>query len=49
VLEKKGVEVLACQTCLDYYDMKEKMAAGTVSNMPDIIEAMHTAGKVIHL
>ena len=49
VLEGRGVEILACQTCLDYYGMKEKMGAGTVSNMPDIIEAMHAAGKVIHL
>lgn len=49
VLEKRGVEVLACQTCLDYYGIKEKMAAGKISNMPEIIEAMQTAGKVIHL
>src|SRR3990172_1961054 len=49
VLEGRGVEILACQTCLDYYGMKERMGAGTVSNMPDIIEAMQAAGKVIHL
>jgi selenium metabolism protein YedF len=49
VLEEKGVQVLACQTCLDYYNIREKMAAGKVSNMPDILEAMHEAGKVIHL
>lgn len=49
VLEGRGVEILACQTCLDYYGIKERMGAGKVSNMPDIIEAMQTAGKVIHL
>jgi len=49
VLEGKGVEILACQTCLDYYGIKEKLGAGKVSNMPDIIEAMQAAGKVIHL
>ena len=49
VLEKRGVEMLACRTCLDYYGIREKIAAGTVSNMPDILEAMHEAGKVIHL
>ena len=48
-LEGRGVEVLACKTCLDYYDIKEKMGAGKVSNMPDIIEVMQGAGKVIHL
>jgi selenium metabolism protein YedF len=49
VLEGRGVEILACQTCLDYYGIKEKMGAGKVSNMPDIIETMQIAGKVIHL
>lgn len=49
VLGERGVEVLACQTCLDYYGIIEKIAAGTVSNMPDILETMHAAGKVIHL
>ena len=49
VLEARGVEILACQTCLEYYGIKEKIAAGKVSNMPDIIEVMQQAGKVIHL
>ncbi len=49
VLEGRGVEILACQTCLDYYGIKERMGAGKVSNMPDIIEAMQAAGKVVHL
>ena len=49
VLEQRGVEVLACQTCLDYYGVKEQIGAGTISNMPDIIETMQAAGKVIHL
>lgn len=48
-LEGRGVEILACQTCLDYYGMKEKIGAGKVSNMPDIIEAMQNSGNVIHL
>ena len=49
VLEKRGIGLLACQTCLDYYGIKEQMGAGKISNMPDIIEAMQAAGKVIHL
>ena len=49
VLEERGVEVLACQTCLNYYDVIEKIATGKVSNMADIIEAMQAADKVIHL
>jgi selenium metabolism protein YedF len=49
VLEGRGVEILACQTCLDYYGVKEKIGAGKISNMPEIIEAMQAAGKAIHL
>jgi len=48
-LQGRDVEILACKTCLDYYGMREKMGAGKVSNMPDIIEVMQGAGKVIHL
>jgi selenium metabolism protein YedF len=49
VLEERGVEMLACRTCLDFYGMRKKMGAGKISNMLDIIETMHEAGKVIHL
>ncbi len=49
VLMERGVEVMACQTCLDYYGIRDKIAAGKVSNMPDIIEIMHAAAKVVHL
>ena len=49
ILADMGVELLACQTCLDYYGIRDKIAVGTVSNMPEIIETMHEAGKVIHL
>ena len=49
VLEGRGVAMLACQTCLDYYGIREKTGAGKVSNMPEIIEIMQQAEKVIHL
>lgn len=49
VLEERGTVLLACQTCLEYYGIREKIAAGHVSNMPDIVEVMQEAGKVIHL
>ena len=49
LLEERGVAMLACQTCLDYYGIRDNIAAGKVSNMPDIIEVMHEAGKVIHI
>ncbi|HWQ72500.1 MAG TPA: sulfurtransferase-like selenium metabolism protein YedF [Desulfitobacteriaceae bacterium] len=48
-LEDKGVEILACATCLEFYDIKDKIIAGKISNMPSIIEIMHKVEKVIRL
>ena len=39
-LEKLGVDILVCGTCLDYFGLKEKAAVGTVSNMYDILTTM---------
>ena len=48
-LAKKGTEVLVCGACLDYYQVKEKLATGEISNMYDILERMQEAAKVITL
>lgn len=39
-LEKLGVEILVCGTCLDFFGLKEKAAVGIVSNMYDILTTM---------
>ena len=46
-LESAGVQLLACGTCLNYFEIKDKLAAGTVSNMYDIVETMSSAGRLI--
>ena len=46
-LEAQGVEIMTCGTCLDYYQLKDKLAVGTVTNMYSIVEAMAGAGKII--
>jgi selenium metabolism protein YedF len=48
-LEEKGITLLVCGTCLDFYGLKEKIRAGMVSNMYDIAETMLSAGKVIRI
>ncbi len=48
-IEGKGVELLLCKTCLDYFHLKDQVAVGIVGGMPDIIEAMQKAEKVIAL
>lgn len=37
-LEEKGVELLACKTCIDYYGIKEKLYAGKISGMAAFID-----------
>lgn len=49
VMETKGVELILCKTCLDYFDLTDKVKVGIVGGMPDIIEAMQKASKVISL
>ena len=46
-LSDLGVTLLVCGTCLDYFNAKDKLAAGTVSNMFTILETLSAAGQVI--
>ncbi|MDO4720542.1 MAG: sulfurtransferase-like selenium metabolism protein YedF [Peptostreptococcaceae bacterium] len=39
-LEEEGVEILSCGTCLDYYQIKEKLGVGKIANMYDIVESL---------
>lgn len=48
-LAEQGTEVLVCGTCLDFYGLKDELAAGEVSNMYDILGRMREAAKVISL
>ena len=48
-LEEKGIEILVCGTCLSYFNMKEQLGVGKISNMYDISETMLTSSKVITL
>lgn len=46
-LAERGVEILVCGTCLDFYQLSGRLQVGTVSNMYDIVSAMQGAAKVI--
>lgn len=47
VLEDKGIELLVCGACLNFYGLEEKLEVGKISNMYDITNAMKEASKVI--
>lgn len=46
-LQAQGVEILSCGTCLNYYDLTEKLQVGDVINMYFILEKMAQADKII--
>jgi hypothetical protein len=48
-LEAKGVRLILCSTCLNYYSLSDKVLVGIVGGMTDILEAQRRASKVISL
>jgi selenium metabolism protein YedF len=46
-LEKMGVELLLCATCVNHYSLESVVGAGTLSNMYAIAEVMSNAGKIV--
>ena len=47
--EEEGVRLIVCSTCLDYYELKDKVRVGIVGGMTDILAAQWKAEKVITL
>jgi selenium metabolism protein YedF len=48
-LAAQDVQILACGTCLGYFELMERVAVGEVSNMYTIAETLLSAGKVVNL
>jgi selenium metabolism protein YedF len=46
-LSDKGVEILSCGTCLDFYGLKEKLKVGKISNMYDIAQSLLEADRLV--
>ncbi len=46
-IEARGVRLIICSTCLNYFGLKDQVRVGIVGGMPDIIEAQRRADKVI--
>ncbi len=46
-LDEAGVDLLACVTCLEFYELVGGIAVGTVSNMREIVQRTMAAAKVI--
>ncbi|MFA6941998.1 MAG: sulfurtransferase-like selenium metabolism protein YedF [Clostridiaceae bacterium] len=48
-LKAKGTEILSCGTCLDFYNLQDKLLIGEISNMYTIIEKMNNGSNMIVL
>lgn len=48
-LEDKGVSIIVCGTCVDYYKVKDKVSVGRISNMYQIATILAEAGHVVYL
>lgn len=46
-MEEQGVAIYSCGTCLDYYNRKDKLKVGSISNMYEIVEAMSQAEQIL--
>ena len=46
-MAERGVEVLTCGTCLNFYGLTEKLAVGGVTNMYDIVEKQMAADLIV--
>jgi selenium metabolism protein YedF len=48
-LEKLGIGILICGTCVEYYNKQDEIAIGEISNAYTILTSITQAGKVINL
>ncbi len=48
-LYEAGIDILPCGTCLEFFDLTDKLAVGEISNMDAIVNELSSADKVITL
>lgn len=47
-LEKMGVSLLFCGTCISHYSLEDKIKIGTISNMFEIVQVMASASNIVN-
>ena len=48
-LQRKGVEIICCGTCLDYFRLLDNLEVGVASNAYDVVQALVNSDSVIRL
>ena len=49
ILRDAGVDLVACGTCLGFFELKDKLRVGRVSNMDEIISILTKSDHVVTL
>lgn len=48
-LLQAGTRIVSCGTCLDFYQIKEKLKVGEITNMYDIVETISASNNVVSI
>jgi selenium metabolism protein YedF len=48
-LANRGVDIASCGLCLEFFDAKDCLAVGRISNMLELVNALEGAGNIIRL
>ncbi|MCX6549405.1 MAG: sulfurtransferase-like selenium metabolism protein YedF [Acidobacteria bacterium] len=46
-IEHDGVDLVACGTCVDFFAIRDVLAAGRISDMREIVATINAAAKVV--
>ncbi len=46
-LAERGVEILSCGTCLNFFNLTEQLGVGAVTNMYEIVQSQMAAGRIV--
>ena len=49
ILWKAGVDLIACGTCVGYYEIRDKIKVGRVTDMKELISTFMAAERVVTL
>ena len=48
-LANRGVDIASCGLCLEFFDAKDALAVGRISNMLDLVNALEGAGNIVRV
>lgn len=48
-LENMGVEIISCATCVNYYNLADRIEVGRIGNMPELLKSLTEAADTISI